>query len=180
MAEADERRGRPPSPFSDGSGFCSICLYRTRLWVPAEGPSPAAWLCEDHDDHRPRRGDGSLGRVPLPDVRPRPPYVPGLATESAAAADEAHRSRAVARVRAMSRDLTRRPTEFVGRESHTVLMGGPLVDVAHDTSAPEELRAWALRVLALMRDLPTRRRLQEQHLTAAELEAADHSWDGEG
>ena len=31
----------PVSPFADGTGFCSVCLYRTRLWVPADDEHPA-------------------------------------------------------------------------------------------------------------------------------------------
>jgi hypothetical protein len=45
----------PPSPFADGTGFCSVCLYRTRLWVPADDERPAVWLCEEEDTDRPRK-----------------------------------------------------------------------------------------------------------------------------
>ena len=48
---ADE--AMPLSPFADGTGFCSVCLYRTRLWVPADADRPAAWLCDEEDSDRP-------------------------------------------------------------------------------------------------------------------------------
>lgn len=169
----------PPSPFTDGTGFCSVCLYRTPLWVAAEGAEPAAWLCEDHDEDRPRRGDGSLGRRPLPEPRPRQTYVADLPPGHYAVDDDAFRARMVARVRAKSRDLAWRPEEWVGREGHTALLGGPFVDVAHDDQAPEQLRQWARSAMALMRDLPRRRELQETYLSPAELEAVDHYWSGE-
>jgi hypothetical protein len=46
----------PPSPFADGTGFCSVCLYRTQLWVPADDERPAVWLCEEEDTDRLRKG----------------------------------------------------------------------------------------------------------------------------
>lgn len=64
---ADE--AMPLSPFADGTGFCSVCLYRTRYWVPAAADRPAAWLCEEEDSDLPRRGAAA------PPSAHRPPAV---------------------------------------------------------------------------------------------------------
>lgn len=53
-AQATTDEGMPPSPFADGTGFCSGCLDRTRFWVAADAERPAAWLCCGDPAHRPR------------------------------------------------------------------------------------------------------------------------------
>jgi hypothetical protein len=63
--------------------------------------------------------------------------------------------------------------EFMGREGHTLMLGGVFDRVADDPESSPEMAAWCRRVLYLCDDLPMRRRLQEQYLTTAELEAAD-------
>lgn len=87
------------------------------------------------------------------------------------------RNRRESQIRALSHDLTWTPEEFMGREGHTLALGGVFADTVDDPDSPPELATWCARVLEICRDLPLREALQRQYLTPDELSAAEHYWD---
>lgn len=153
-------------------GYCSWCGSRDAEPVPAAPGARQEWACSQH---RPPDATPSPGPLRAASAAPaREPEARRPTSPDPWMADEAaFRERSRARVRSMSRDLTRSPEEWVGREGHTMALAGLFRDVIDDPEADDALRAWTRRALELLRDSAARRRLQEQHLTPEELEAAD-------
>ncbi len=65
----------------------------------------------------------------------------------------------------------------MGREGHTLMLGGVFSDTVEDPSSRPELAAWCARVLEICHDSPLRKALQRQYLTPEELHAAEHYVD---